>query len=381
MKHHHELGDTVIVNISGDWVPGEVSETSPTAVGVRLTRCGTWRMFYESDEVRPVYVAGDVIEVMMWGFGWVFAVFKGPTPNGLAARCIRGGEPGEWQWRDTRPCREIKGAPMTAAARELCIGQAVMVLKGPHADSVAVDIEDARKPILSVHDALDQLVEALGKWPLDGLSGGVQSWITHAWNDGNNAMSNGEEMPTLSALVYRLTPLRPTWTLDVCDAINAAERALVPLVPVPLLTRPLGESGRVTEVHAVGVDGCQRVTVRWGTRPDEPPSADDTTREVLVRAPFKVHNMCTPTHHATPEYVCKRCGGPAYVSLLEIECVRVGGCARPGERMPAHVRLTAMVTHLGHIEELWRAAGDGVDVVHPTEAGAIAAWRAKVGVR
>jgi hypothetical protein len=67
---------------------------------------------------------------------------------------------------------------------------------------------------------------------------------------------------------------------------------------------------------------------------------------------------------------CPRCGGPAYVGLQHVECLRPGGCRTAEERigpMPA-----VLETRSGG-EPCYFVSGSGL--LHPTRSGAIALWR------
>jgi len=74
-----------------------------------------------------------------------------------------------------------------------------------------------------------------------------------------------------------------------------------------------------------------------------------------------------------PGHRCKVCGGPTYVGLNEVECL--AGSARAPPRVEPETWKMSGATPLGHTEPYWLASGRGVNASHPTEEGAIAAWR------
>ncbi len=86
----------------------------------------------------------------------------------------------------------------------------------------------------------------------------------------------------------------------------------------------------------------------------------------------------SPEFHGTPGHVCKRCGGPVYVSFNDVECIREGGCKPVAVAMPAQLMRVRGYTPGGALEDVWIASGGAVSTRHPLRDGAIAAWRAKV---
>jgi hypothetical protein len=131
---------------------------------------------------------------------------------------------------------------------------------------------------------------------------------------------------------------------------------------------PVGEYvGTATSGHAWVTMNARRVSpYGWhallsGVDLESAPSEDDVTSPGV---PYPRQ------HNAT----CVHCGGPAYMGLLAVECMRPNGCEKP--TLPG-VTLTTWTRG----ERVWKARGLGVAEMHPTREGAIAAWRAKVAQR
>jgi hypothetical protein len=70
--------------------------------------------------------------------------------------------------------------------------------------------------------------------------------------------------------------------------------------------------------------------------------------------------------------LCLHCGGPAYVGLAAMECMREGGCAVPAEPEPERVLHVPV-----RGERVWQAYGDGESKLHPIREEAIRLWRAE----
>jgi hypothetical protein len=95
------------------------------------------------------------------------------------------------------------------------------------------------------------------------------------------------------------------------------------------------------------------------------------TAEQIIDVMHKLQ-AAAPRHNAT----CLHCGGPAYVGLAAMECMREGGCAVPAEPEPGRVELVPWY-HGSHSELVWRAIDyEGRCAAHhPIREEAIRLWR------
>jgi hypothetical protein len=106
-----------------------------------------------------------------------------------------------------------------------------------------------------------------------------------------------------------------------------------------------------------------------------PPIEPKSPARERIEAKLAERKALAAAYFARANTACKRCGGPAYAGLLNIECM-AAKCESPAELEPDALELV----HNGNpVEKVWLASGRGVSRYHPTIEGAAAAWRLAVG--
>lgn len=76
---------------------------------------------------------------------------------------------------------------------------------------------------------------------------------------------------------------------------------------------------------------------------------------------------------------CSRCGGPSPVEGETYRWYWPCGCAVRPDFVTLAPKIVGQVTLRPPREDVWVASGHGTRAEHPTEEGAIAAWRAALG--
>jgi hypothetical protein len=168
----------------------------------------------------------------------------------------------------------------------------------------------------------------------------------------SDSTSEGVEAYLHSAGRAYVFALRDVRSLRAARAYRVGDRVEVDRLALGMYgAEPPEKRYSAATVHSVLPDGRLMLDVD-----DHPPGGACSPHEV------------TPLSNAN----CLRCGGPAYVGLTAMECMRDGGCAVPAEPEPERVLHVPV-----RGERVWQAYGDGESKLHPIREEAIRLWRAE----